>query len=370
MTKIAKAAVIPKDRKAGSIHSFFALKFHEGDEDKAKVEAIERALNQAGVTITLMARDVEEWGDARIPDGKSLMTDYAFPAMKQCDCNIIEFSEKGVGLGINAGYCYAIGKPIFVIAKTGSDISTTMSNLATKIIFYDKPEDLIAPFRRIVKDLSGYYHGVNIELQKHIERDVLPEYEKNEPAHQLGHINYVIDRSFKFAQTVPDINFDIVYAVAAYHDIGHHINPKTHEIESAKIMQNDKELKRFFSEDELRIIKEAIEDHRASSDHEPRSIYGKIVSTADRNNSVESCLFRSYSYGKKLHPDYSDDELFERAYAHLNQKFGENGYAKFFFEDKEYESFLSEMRKLLSDENLFIKTQKDYIQGLRKQKLI
>ena len=79
---------------------------------------------------------------------------------------------------------------------------------------------------------------------------------------------------------------------------------------------------------------------------------------------------RSYSYGKKLHPDYSDDKLFERAYAHLNQKFGENGYAKFFFEDEEYESFLSEMRKLLSDENLFIKTQKDYIQGLRKQKLI
>ena len=99
-----------------------------------------------------MARDVEKWGEAYIPEGKALMRDYAFPAMMQCDCNIIEFSEKGVGLGMNGGFCYAIGKPIYVIAKTNSDISTTMANIATEIIFYDKPEDLVEPFTRIVKN--------------------------------------------------------------------------------------------------------------------------------------------------------------------------------------------------------------------------
>ena len=365
VVEIAKQAAIPKNRKPGTLHSFFALKFHDGDEDRAKVESIEKALNKAGITITVMARDVEKWGKAEIPKGKTLMTDYAFPAMKKCDCNIIEFSEKGVGLGINAGYCYAIGKPIFVIAKTGSDISTTISNLATKVIFYDTPEDLISPFRQIVKELNGYYYGVNYELQKHIEQNVFPEYQKNELAHNIEHIKYVIGRSFKFAQTIPDINYDIVYTVAAYHDIGHHIDPKKHEIESAKIMQNDNSLKGFFSKDELIIIKEAIEDHRASSDHEPRSIYGKIVSTADRNNTVESCLFRSYSYGKKLHPEYSDDELFNRAYEHLKLKFGENGYAKFFFKDDEYEKFLSEIRKLLFNKEKFIETQRAYIKKMK-----
>ena len=155
MVEFAKAAVIPKDRKPGTLHSFFALKFHDGEEDKAKIETIEKALNEAGITITVMARDVEKWGEAVIPEGKTLMTDYAFPAMRQCDCNIIEFSEKGVGLGINAGYCYAIGKPIFVIAKTGSDISTTISNLATQVLFYDEPEDLIEPFKKIVNELNG-----------------------------------------------------------------------------------------------------------------------------------------------------------------------------------------------------------------------
>ncbi|MBR2725478.1 HD domain-containing protein [Candidatus Saccharibacteria bacterium] len=209
---------------------------------------------------------------------------------------------------------------------------------------------------------------INDEIQKHIENNVFPEYQKNEPAHNLSHIKYVIDRSFKFAQTVPNINYDIVYVVAAYHDIGHHIDPKKHELVSAEIMQKDQELKKFFSEDELKTIKEAIEDHRASSDHEPRSIYGKIVSTADRNNSVNSCLERSYFYGKKLHPEYSDDELFNRAYEHLKQKFGENGYAKFFFKNEEYEKFLTDIRKLLSNKEKFIEAQRIYIEKLKNAK--
>lgn len=370
MTVLARPATIPTGRKSGALHSFFALKFHKGEKDRVKVQAIEKALNKAGVTITVIARDVEKWGQAEIPKGKTLMTDYAFPAIQQCDCNIIEFSEKGVGLGVNAGYCYAIGKPIFVIAKTGSDISTTISNLAAKVIFYDKPEDLVGAFKQIVANFNVYEYRVNRDLREFIEEKIFPEYQKNEPAHNLDHINYVIKRSLKFAQTVPDIDYDIVYTVAAYHDIGHHIDPENHEIESAKIMLRDKNLKPFFSREKLTIIKEAIEDHRASSDHEPRSIYGKIISTADRNNTVDSCLFRSYIYGKKWHPGYSDDELFLRAYEHLKSKFGENGYAKFFFKDEEYEKFLSEIRGLLSDKKRFIETQKTYIKSLRKRKLL
>lgn len=362
-------AIIPKRKKPGTLHSFFTLKLHDQDEGRIRAEAIENALSKSGITVTIADLDVGKWGQAEIPEGKTLMTDYVFPALEQCDCSIIECSEKSVGLGVNVGYCYAIGKPVFLIAKTGSDIPVSISGLATKVIFYNKPEDLINPFRQIMKELSGYYYGVSHELQKHIEKNVFPEYQKNEPAHNLEHINYVIARSFKFAQTIPGIKYDIVYVVAAYHDIGHHIDPKTHEIESAKIMLKDNILKQFFSKEEIKTIKEAIEDHRASSDHEPRSIYGRIVSTADRNNSIESCLSRSYFYGKNLHPEYSDDELFNRAYEHLRSKFGESGYAKFFFKDEEYEKFLSEIRELLSNKENFIKTQKIYIQNLKSKKI-
>ena len=166
MKQLAKNACISPLREPQTLHSFFALKFHDGDEDRAKVEAIEKALNKAGVTITLMARDVEKWGKAEIPAGKTLMTDYAFPAMRQCDCNIIEFSEKGVGLGMNGGYCYAAGKPIFVIAKKGSDISTTMANVAQQVIFYEEPEDLIEPFRKIVKNFPRVILASKSALRK------------------------------------------------------------------------------------------------------------------------------------------------------------------------------------------------------------
>ena len=206
---------------------------------------------------------------------------------------------------------------------------------------------------------------INDKLKEYIEENIFPEYSKNEPAHNIDHIKYVINRSFKFADTIPNINYDMVYTIASYHDIGHHVNAKIHEIVSAEIMYNDNMLKEFFNDEERKIIKEAIEDHRASSNHEPRNIYGKIVSTADRNNTVEACLRRSYSYNKKLHPEYDDEQIFEDCHFHLNDKFGENGYAKFFFKDEEYEKFLTDIRTLLSDKDKFIETQKNYINDLK-----
>ncbi len=212
---------------------------------------------------------------------------------------------------------------------------------------------------------------VNEELKKYIDENVLKEYNKNEIGHGINHIHYVIDRSFELIkENNLDVNNDMVYTIAAYHDIGHHIDTKKHEIVSAEIMYNDKNLLKFFSDKELTIIKEAIEDHRASMEGEPRSIYGKIVSSADRNNTVEDCLSRTYTYGKKLNPNATDEELFLRAYDVLSKKFGENGYAKFYFKDKKYEEFLKEIRNLLKDKENYINTQRNYIMKLKKQKKI
>lgn len=205
---------------------------------------------------------------------------------------------------------------------------------------------------------------IDCNLKKYIEEVVMPEYNKNEEAHDIEHINYVIKRSFELiAQNNLNVDDNIVYTVAAYHDIGHHIDPKNHEQISADIMWRDNNLKQFFSEDDLIIIKEAIEDHRASSKHEPRSIYGKIVSSADRNNTVEQCLERSYYYGKRLSPEATDRELYERAFEHLKLKFGYNGYAKFFLKDKEYEKFLENIREILEDKEQFCKIQEEYIKN-------
>ena len=209
--------------------------------------------------------------------------------------------------------------------------------------------------------------NINKELQDYIENSIFPEYEKNEKGHGIDHIKYVIQRSFQLAEENNlDVNPNMVYTIASYHDIGHHIDSKTHEIISADIMSKDKNLSRFFTDDELMIIKEAIEDHRASAKEEPRSIYGRIVSSADRNNRVEDCLRRTYTYGKKLNPDATDEELFLRAYDVLVNKFGEDGYAKFYFKDTQYENFLKDLRELLKDKKKYVDTQREFIKKLKK----
>lgn len=209
---------------------------------------------------------------------------------------------------------------------------------------------------------------INNELKKYFEENVFPEYGKNESGHGINHIKDVIKRSFELVEENQlDVNMNMVYVIAAYHDIGHHIDSKTHEIISADIMSKDKNLSNYFTEEELKIIKEAIEDHRASAKEEPRSIYGRIVSSADRNNKVEDCLRRTYTYGKKLNPNATDEELFLRAYDVLQNKFGEDGYAKFYFKDSKYEKFLKEIRKLLKDKDKYISTQREYIEMLKKE---
>ena len=212
---------------------------------------------------------------------------------------------------------------------------------------------------------------VNQKLQQYIEENIFPSYQKNDAGHNLEHIKYVIDRSFQLVEENElDVNLDMVYTIASYHDIGHYIDSKKHEIISAEMMFQDKKLKEFFTEEELKTIKEAIEDHRASSNKEPRSIYGKIVSSADRSNTVEDCLSRTYTYGKKLNPKATDEELFLRAHEVLLKKFGENGYAKFYFKDSIYEKFLIDLRELLADKENYINVQRKYIEKLKKENQI
>lgn len=215
--------------------------------------------------------------------------------------------------------------------------------------------------------MEEYLEKIDIKVKEYIEQNVFPEYEKNEQGHGINHIEYVIKRSFELIkQNELEVDSNMVYVIAAYHDIGHHIDRKNHEKISADIMCQDKNLNDFFSIEQLIVIKEAIEDHRASSENEPRSIYGKIVSSADRNNTVEQCLERTYSYGKKHEPGASDKELYERSFEALNRKFGYNGYAKFYFKDEQYENFLKDIRKLLENKENFCKVQERYIKEVLK----
>lgn len=217
--------------------------------------------------------------------------------------------------------------------------------------------------------MNFYINGIDKDLQKFVYEYVKPHYDLTESGHNLSHIKNVIERSLKFAKQVKDlpINLNMVYTIAMFHDTGHHIDRKTHEILSSQILKDCKDLSRFFTKEQIEIMAQAVCEHRASSKSTPSTIYGKIVSTADRNNSVEQCFFRSYTTTKKLNPSHTEEQIYDECYAFLNNKFGFNGYSKFYFEDEEYENFLKEIRTLLANKEIFIRNHKNYIENLKKE---
>lgn len=113
---------------------YFGIKYYENFSNKKKIETIIKILEQKDHKIYCVVRDLEEWGKHEFT-AKELMIE-TFNQIDKSDLVLIEFSEKGTGLGIEAGYAYAKYKPIIVIAEEGSDISTTIQGIATKIIMY------------------------------------------------------------------------------------------------------------------------------------------------------------------------------------------------------------------------------------------
>lgn len=196
---------------------------------------------------------------------------------------------------------------------------------------------------------------VNKELRDYIEQKILPIYEKNDSGHGIDHIKYVTKRSLSFACQFSGINLDMVYAIASFHDVAHHIDKDNHEVLSAKLFIEDEKMKDIFDEEQRMIIREAIEDHRASLEYEPRSDYGKIISSADRTTSIDSVLRRTHSYTTKHYPNFNLYQMIERSYHHVLEKYGNGGYAKSYCYDKEYEQFKFDVEEILKNKWEFIK---------------
>ena len=199
------------------------------------------------------------------------------------------------------------------------------------------------------------------EIIQHIEREIFPLYERNEKGHGINHIKEVINRSFDLIKDL-DVNKEMVYVIASYHDLGHFIDAKTHEIISAKMLEEDKKLENWFSKEQIQIMKEAVEDHRASCTHIPRSIYGKIISSADRTLlNIDDCIKRCYSYGKKHTPEKTEEEQIERVHEHLSEKYGKDGYAKCYIKDEAFDKSLENLQKALENKEEFIRRVKEVI---------
>ncbi len=78
-------------------------------------------------------------------------------------------------------------------------------------------------------------NSINMQLIEYIENNILPIYDKNDSGHGIEHIQYVIRRSLDFAKQFENIDLNMIYVIAAFHDLGHHIDKDKHEVLSAKL---------------------------------------------------------------------------------------------------------------------------------------
>ena len=205
---------------------------------------------------------------------------------------------------------------------------------------------------------------VNPTLNEYIEQKILPRYDHFDAAHQRNHAEEVITRSLDLAKFY-DVDENMVYAIAAYHDTGLCEGRDTHHLVSGHIIREDQKLRDWFDEAQIETMAQAAEDHRASSGHEPRSIYGKIVAEADRLISPEKVIRRTIQFGLDHNPELDKEGQYQRFKAHLLEKYSDTGYLRLWIPESDNAPRLEELRKIIRDEE---KMRKAFEQTIEKIK--
>jgi uncharacterized protein len=191
---------------------------------------------------------------------------------------------------------------------------------------------------------------VSLDLMSFIETSILPKYNSFGKSHGLAHVQRVIASSMVLARRL-GADIDMVYAIAAYHDLGMSGPRAIHHITGGKILMADQRLRKWFSAEQIKIMKEAVEDHRASASHEPRSIYGKIVAEADRDLQPEVVFTRAIEYGVEHYPELDEEGQWERFARHMEEKYSVNGYIKLWIPNSPNEQYIKTVREVIADKS-------------------
>lgn len=191
-------------------------------------------------------------------------------------------------------------------------------------------------------------HTASLDLVEFVETKILPQYALFDKAHSLAHVTSVIRRSLDLARTIgADLN--MAYAIAAYHDIGMSGPRAIHHVTGGRILAQDARLKRWFSPEQIKIMREAVEDHRASASHAPRSIYGKIVAEADRDLNPDVVMRRAVQYGLANYGHYDRERQWQRFREHMDEKYSSHGYIRLWIPGSQNEKDLATLRSLIAD---------------------
>lgn len=205
---------------------------------------------------------------------------------------------------------------------------------------------------------------VRKEVLNYINDKIKPLYKTFDKAHNLSHFKFVTENCLNYAKALSDkgcdVDFELAYVVGALHDIGISKGREGHAKSSGELVRKDKELKTYFDTEIIELIAQAVEDHSSHLGYEPRSIYGKIVADADRNNTMYLVFSRPIKFGIKNEAFRTKEEQIDRVYDFVKEKFGRNGYVKYWLDIPETTKEQQKVWDLLDNETEC----KKYIEGL------
>lgn len=190
---------------------------------------------------------------------------------------------------------------------------------------------------------------VDPEILEYIRSRIVPQYGGFDPAHRVDHVNGVIRSALRMSR-YHDVDIDVVAMAAACHDLGLCEDRKTHHLVSGRIIRGNVDLRKWFTQEQIEVIAQAAEDHRASSDHEPRSIYGRIIAEADRQIVPETVIRRTVQYGLEHYPELDMECHWQRTLEHLHEKYAEGGYLKLWIPESPNAGELERLREIIRDE--------------------
>ena len=188
-------------------------------------------------------------------------------------------------------------------------------------------------------------------LQEYIEQTILPQYDAFDGGHKRDHAEAVIAESLQLARA-HNADEQMAYVIAAYHDLGLRFDREKHHIHSWEILMADSTLRQWFTEEQLLVMRDAVEDHRASGKNPPRTIYGAIVAEADRQIIPETVIARTMAYSAKLYPDGDFETLYARSREHLLEKYAEGGYMRLWLNSERNVRSLEALRAIIRNEHL------------------
>lgn len=201
-------------------------------------------------------------------------------------------------------------------------------------------------------------------LRDYINKDIKNLYKTFDKAHSISHFNFVTNNCLVYGKRLQekgmDIDLEIAYVVGALHDIGIAKGREGHARSSGEMVRKDKELSKFFETDQIELIAQAVEDHSSHLEYEPRSIYGKIVADADRNNTMYLVFSRPIKFEIKNGEKGDRESYIDRVYSFVQKKFGRHGYVKYWLDIPETTKEQEKIWTLLDDKEKC----KQYIAGI------